>query len=61
MNTEMENSMSGERYIRENLPLGTIGAFVGVLLGMALWVIIGQVGFIAGIAGYAIVFCAMTG
>ncbi len=60
MNTEMEN-MSGERYIRENLPLGTIGAFVGVLLGMALWVIIGQVGFIAGIAGYAIVFCAMKG
>ncbi len=47
--------------IRENVLLGLIGAIIGVLLGSILWVIIGQVGFIAGIAGYAIVFCGMKG
>lgn len=41
--------------------LGIIGALAGVLLGAVLWVILGQVGFIAGIAGYAIVFCGMKG
>ncbi len=46
---------------KENIPLGLIGAIVGALLGSVLWVVLGQVGFIAGIAGYAIVFCGMKG
>lgn len=46
---------------RENVPLGIIGAILGVLLGSALWILIGQLGFIAGIAGFAIVFCGMKG
>ena len=46
---------------KENVLLGIIGAVVGVLLGSVLWVVLGQVGFIAGIAGYAIVFCGMKG
>lgn len=61
MNTETENKVPGEQNIRENLPLGTIGALIGVLLGMSLWVIVGLFRFIAGIAGYAIVFGAMKG
>ncbi len=61
MNTETENKMPGAQNIRENLPLGTIGALIGVLLGMTLWVIVGLFRFIAGIAGYAIVFGAMKG
>ena len=46
---------------REHLLLGVIGAVLGALLGSVLWVVLGQVGFIAGIAGYAIVFCAIKG
>ena len=46
---------------RENLPLGIIGAILGTLIGSVLWVVLGQVGFIAGIAGYVIVFCGMKG
>ena len=34
---------------------------VGVLLGSVLWIVIGQIGFIAGIAGFAIVFGGMKG
>ena len=61
MDTQMENMVSGGQVKKENMLLGIIGALVGVLLGAVLWVIIGQVGFIAGIAGYAIVFCGMKG
>lgn len=46
---------------KENILAGVIGAVIGVLLGSVLWVVLGQVGFIAGIAGYAIVFCGIKG
>lgn len=46
---------------KENIFLGLIGALLGALLGTVLWVVIGMAGFIAGIAGYAIVFCGMKG
>ena len=51
----------GQSRRKENMFLGLIGAILGALLGTVLWVVIGMVGFIAGIAGYAIVFCAMKG
>ena len=57
----MQLSNGGGREKKENLPLGLVGAVIGVLLGSVLWVVLGQVGFIAGIAGYAIVFCGMKG
>lgn len=58
---DMQLSSGANREKKENLPLGLIGAILGVLLGSVLWVVLGQVGFIAGIAGYAIVFCGMKG
>ncbi|MCM1259218.1 MAG: hypothetical protein NC307_15425 [Roseburia sp.] len=61
MNTQTENMLSGDWEKKENILLGIIGAVVGILLGSVLWVLIGQIGFIAGIAGYAIVFCGMKG
>ncbi|MDE6906040.1 MAG: hypothetical protein K2P76_14085 [Lachnospiraceae bacterium] len=61
MSTQMENLVSDDWEKKENLPLGLIGAVIGILLGSVLWVLIGQIGFIAGIAGYAIVFCGMKG
>ena len=61
MSTQMENLVTEDWEKKENLPLGLIGAVIGILLGSVLWVLIGQIGFIAGIAGYAIVCCGMRG
>ena len=47
--------------MKENVFLGIVGAVIGSLIGSALWIVLGQVGFIAGIAGYAIVFCSIRG
>ena len=61
MNEQTVDLTSGVQPVRENILLGIIGAVLGVLLGAALWVFLGRIGFIAGIAGYAIVFCGMKG
>ena len=61
MDTQIQNMGTDGREVREIVPLGVIGAIIGVLLGTILWVVISQVGFIAGIAGYAIVYCGMKG
>ena len=44
-----------------NLFLGAIGALFASLIGVGLWVLIGQVGFIAGIAGFVILKLALGG
>ncbi|GLC82962.1 hypothetical protein [Lacrimispora brassicae] len=41
--------------------LGVIGALFASLLGVGLWVFIGQVGFIAGIAGFVMLKLALSG
>ncbi len=59
---ECEQQLSGHTEgKKENLLLGVLGAVIGTLLGSVLWVVLGQVGFIAGIAGYVIVFCGIKG
>lgn len=56
-----------EGMIRENAPrkanffLGLLGAVGGSLLGAALWIAIGFTGFIAGIAGFAMLKFALAG
>lgn len=47
--------------MKDNVMLGIVGAMIGALLGSVLWILLGQVGFIAGIAGYAIVFGSVKG
>lgn len=47
--------------MKDNIFLGVVGAIFGALIGSLLWILIGQVGFIAGIAGYAIVYCSIKG
>lgn len=59
--SQVMGRMGGKRQREENVLLGLIGAIVGVLLGSVLWVVIGQIGFIAGIAGFAIVYGGMKG
>lgn len=61
MNEQTVDLTSGVQPVRENILLGIVGAVLGVLLGAALWVFLGRIGFIAGIAGYAIVFYGMKG
>lgn len=40
---------------------GVIGALFASLLGVGLWVLIGQVGFVAGIAGFVMLKLALSG
>lgn len=44
-----------------NLLGGLVGACLGALLGGALWVLIGQLGYIAGLAGLVMAICALKG
>ena len=47
--------------IEPNVGLGVIGALVGAVIGGALWVLIGKLGYIAGIAGFAIIYLSAMG
>lgn len=44
-----------------NVILGILGAIVGAAIGGILWIIIGKLGFIAGIAGYVMMLFAIIG
>lgn len=44
-----------------NHGLGIIGAVGGALIGGILWIVLYRTGYIAGLAGYLAVFCAMKG
>lgn len=54
---QMEAERQSKLSVDSNLPLGIIGA----LIGAALWVLIYQIGVIAGLAGIAIFLGAMKG
>lgn len=45
----------------EKMVPGILGALIGAVLGSLLWILLDQINFIAGIAGYAIVFCSFKG
>lgn len=44
-----------------NMALGIIGALGGSLVGVVLWLVLGMVGFIAGIAGFVMLKFALLG
>ncbi len=44
-----------------NPALGLLGALLGSLAGAAVWIVLYRLGYIAGIAGYLAVFCAVWG
>lgn len=46
---------------RVKLLPGITGAFAGALIGAGLWVLIGQIGFIAGIAGFVMLKLSLSG
>lgn len=47
--------------VSSNIFLGLIGAVIGALIGAVLWVIIYQLGYVAGIAGAAIIGFSIKG
>lgn len=47
--------------MRVNWITGIVGALVGVVIGMAAWVGIYQLGYIAGIAGFIMMTCSIKG
>lgn len=47
--------------VRENVLAGTVGALLFSLVGGALWFVLYQVGFLAGISGLVGVICAIKG
>lgn len=58
----MEDYMKEERDGVErsgNFILGAAGAFAGSLVGVAVWIILYQLGFIAGISGLLMTICAL--
>lgn len=44
-----------------NMVLGLVGALIGALIGAALWIVIYQLGYLAGIAGAAIIGFSIKG
>lgn len=44
-----------------NLPLGIVGALVGSVIGVAVWILIYQLGFVAGITGFIMAVCCFKG
>jgi hypothetical protein len=46
---------------RSNILLGILGAFLGAAIGGVLWIVIGKLGFIAGIAGFVMMSFSIQG
>ncbi|MCH5268045.1 MAG: hypothetical protein J1E62_06850 [Lachnospiraceae bacterium] len=47
--------------VGSNLLLGLVGAIIGALLGSIIWIIIYQLGYLAGVAGAAIIGFSLKG
>ncbi|MDE6742876.1 MAG: hypothetical protein K2J95_03240 [Lachnospiraceae bacterium] len=58
---QLEAERQSKSSVKSNLPLGIIGALIGSLPGVALWAIIFQAHWIAGVAGMVIFLGAMKG
>lgn len=62
LTNESSNGTTGIMAAERTHPaLGVVGALLGALLGAALWIVLYQIGIIAGIAGIAIAYCACKG
>ncbi len=59
-NIEVDTTQDTEKP-GSNVFLGILGAILGALLGSVIWIIIGKLGFIAGIAGYFMMYFAIRG
>lgn len=61
LENKINRNMNEHNSMEKNYGKATIGAFLGALLGSAVWVIVGLLGYFAAIAGFAISYCAEKG
>jgi hypothetical protein len=54
------SDQAAEISFRSRLPMGVLGAVLGAALGAVVWIVIGRIGFIAGLAGYPILLFAVA-
>lgn len=59
--TLLEDARTVTRKQKGSLVPGLVGAFLGALIGAALWIGIYKLGYIAGIAGAVTIICALKG
>ncbi len=62
--TAVANLSQNEQAVKKkkgNLVTGIVGALLGALLGGVLWVLVSQLGYIAGIVGLVVAVCAVKG
>lgn len=57
----LTNHQQQMQVVKSKLVPGLVGAFLGALIGCALWVLIFKLGYIAGLAGAVTAICAMKG
>jgi len=50
-----------EQQVKENIPMGTLGAVIGSLVGVAAIILLDRIGFIAAIGGTIMSYCAVFG
>lgn len=60
INTQ-EHAEIENRSKKGSIPLGVVGAFVGALIGGALWVIIYQFDYVVALVGFVAIVCAYKG
>ncbi|MBQ7492268.1 MAG: hypothetical protein IJT76_06740 [Clostridia bacterium] len=58
---ETQDRQFQQESVRENVLLGTAGAFLGGLLGVAAIVLLGMLGYIASLSGIVMGACALKG
>lgn len=59
--SELDIGVQTESKKRENVVAGTVGAFLGTLIGVVCIVLIGQLGYVASISGLIMAVCALKG
>lgn len=57
----LQENQTQTREQKSNLIPGLVGAFLGTLIGVALWILLSRLGIIAGVAGLVMGVCAMKG
>lgn len=58
---QMDQEAAQGKKKKTNLAAGIVGAVFGSLIGVACWVLIYQLGYIAGLTGFVMMVCCMKG